>query len=120
MDSESGNRITVESDGVHLVGNIPFGETYDLSIDSISEGLTCAIENGFGTLPIDGTNVAVTCTTLFYDLSVNINGGLINTIELSTGDTFTSDGTYSLGSRLLGEEYSITIASQPEVMHSYL
>lgn len=102
---------------------VPFGQSYDVQVQSHPTGFTCAVAQGSGTVPAgDVTDVSVTCANRTYTLGGSISGlggpGLVlangaDLLPVPAGATsFLMPAVVPFGG-----SYSVTVHTQPAGMH---
>ena len=123
LQDNGGNNTTVSMGGsLNFTFTVPVasGSTYAVTVKTQPTGLTCTITNGSGTIAgADVTNVAVSCATAVYNVSVTLSGlpygaTIILQDNLADNLTLTTNGTANFSTPITyGNTYSVSILTQP-------
>lgn len=117
QNNGAGMRIVSENGTLTYFTDIPYGDSYKVSISMQPVSQTCSVSGGTGTVgPTDVTTVAINCSATTYSVGGAVSG-LTDTVVLQNngGDNISllADGSFKFPTQLAdGSGYAVTIASQ--------
>ncbi|MDO8519145.1 MAG: DUF1554 domain-containing protein [Deltaproteobacteria bacterium] len=119
LQNNDGDDLTLTADGSFTFDvALEDGETYQITVATQPDGLTCSVSNGAGTVDgADVTDVSIVCSADTYTVGGTVTG-LSGTVVLQNNSandlTITADGSFAFTTAVAdGAGYLVAVTTQP-------